>query len=90
MKKYILANERFRTRINLRDYDDTIANAVLDVMGGDEVTVCVGNDGYYMDFDPTEEEENRIKEIIEDSYLSMYRANDGSIFTSIEVPSEFD
>ena len=63
---------------------------LLDVMGGDEVTVCVCNDGYYMDFDPTEEEEKRIEAILNDSEMCIYRAHDGSLFTSIVVPSEFE
>ena len=89
MRKYVLADERARANVNLEDYSDTIANAVLDVVSEDEVEVYVCKDGYYMDFRASKTEEDRIKELLNASELGKYRSDDGSIFTYIDVLEEY-
>lgn len=49
MRKYTLADKNAKANIDLTDYSDIIANAVLDVMDNvDDVTVLVEKDCYYV------------------------------------------
>ena len=89
-KKYVLVAKEARESIDLGDYADMIANAVLGVVDEDDVMVYVCKDGYYMDVLASKEEEGRIEEILCNSGLGKYRAQDGSLFTSIVIDESDD
>ena len=89
-KEYVLAAKEARKSIDLGDYANMIANAVLGVMDEDDIVVYVCKDGYYMDALASKEEEGRIEEILCNSVLGKYRSQDGNLFTSIEIDDSND
>ncbi len=87
MKKYILSSEWAQKTVNLREYTDTIADAVLGIIDDDDTTVVVSEKYYYIlaDRRSTKEEDAAIEAILCNSELARYCTPDGVLFVPIEM-----
>ena len=87
MKKYVLSSEWAQKTVNLREYADTIADAVLDVVDDDDTTVRIREKCYYIlaDRRPTREEDAAIEERLCKSELARYCTPDSILFVPIEM-----
>jgi hypothetical protein len=89
MRKYTLADKNAKANIDLTDYSDIIANAVLDVMDNvDDVTVLVEKDCYYVSPTPSQGAAIRIGRMICKSALSAHCIHIPKLFTSVPVEEE--
>ena len=86
MRKYTLANQRAKATVDLTEYSEIIANAVMDVMNDvDDVTVLVEKDCYYVSPTPSKGAAIRIGRLICKSALSTYCIYMPKLFSSIEM-----
>ena len=93
MRKYTLANPQAKATVDLTDYSEVIANAVMDVMKDvDDLTVLVEKDCYFVTPSPSKGDAIRIGRIICKSVLGGYSIQMPKLFTSVliteEVPNE--
>lgn len=93
MRKYTLANPQAKATVDLTDYSEVIANAVMDVMKDvDDLTVLVEKDCYFVSPSPSKGDAIRIGRIICKSVLGGYCIQMPKLFTSVliteEVPNE--
>ena len=89
MRKYTLANPQAKSTVDLTDYSDVIANAVMDVMKDvDDVTVLGEKDCYYVSPTPSQGAAIRIGRMICKSALSAHCIHIPKLFTSVPVEEE--
>lgn len=86
MIKYVLASSKAREKVNLKDYADEIADAVLDIIDEDETVVHVCADNFYLDTDALVRKCHLIciNDRLINSGVGQYSTKDGEVFTAIE------
>lgn len=88
MRKYTLASPDARVSVDLREYDDVIIAAVMDVMNDEDVEVVVRQDCYYVSPTPSKGDAIRIGRLICKSALGNHCVKIPKLFSSIEVEEE--
>lgn len=86
MKTYILALEEAQKNIDLREYGETISNAVFSIIADDDLVVSTGEKSYTIEMDrpTTQKEESAIEEILRNSELGQFCTENGPLFISLE------
>ena len=88
MRKYTLASPDARVSVDLREYDDVIIAAVMDVMNVEDVEVVVRQDCYYVSPTPGKGDAIRIGRLICKSALGNYCVKIPKLFLSVEMEEE--
>lgn len=83
MRKYTLANARYRGVVDLRDYTEVITNAVLEF--APTATVVVNKDHYTVSESLTQSQAVRIGRRICESDLSRHCVKMSKLFNSVVV-----
>ena len=86
MTKYVFTSKEAKEQVNLQEYEQIIADTVLDVVLDCEPLVSIAEDYFAVEMDPsmTDEEWTEINKILGSTELGEYQVEGQMLFSVVE------